>query len=766
MWNLISQMTLDEKLSFVEGSVDPQGLGEAGYIPGVPRLGIPPLRLTDSPDGVRLTGGTATAMPAPVALAAAFDPGLAATYGRTIGTEARALQQDVLLGPMVNIIRVPQGGRNFEAFSEDPLVNATTAAAEITGIQSAGEIATVKHFAANNQENNRTAVDANIDEQTLHQVELPAYQAAVEAGVGAVMCSYNSVNGTHSCSNTDLLNSILKTQWQFNGWVVSDWGATHATTDILAGLDQDMYNIGSQSNTYFSSDLKTAITNSTIPESALDNSVARILGEMQRFGLLDGAATRRPALNLAADALTAQSVAEQGAVLLKNSGNALPLTGSSGSIALIGPAAATAKVDGGGSAAVTPPSAESPLAAITSRAGSSASVQYVPGLDTTGVAIPATALSPAPSFDTSGATLQPGQTIFYGGTITVPTSDTYTFSIATPLGYGALAIDGTPIATSIEDTQNGSIQLTAGVHSITFFATPLTSAPITVHLNWITPDMAATARAAAVAVAKTVQTPIVFASDDETEGSDRANLTLPADQDKLIAAVAAANPNTIVVLDVGSAVTMPWLGNVKAVLDMWYPGENGAQATAALLYGDVNPSGRVTQTFPASDSVTPIAGNPNAYPGVNNEEAYSEGIYVGYKWYDKTGNTPLFPFGYGLSYTTFAFSHLHANSGPHPSVEFTVTNTGNRAGQEVAQVYVGPSPNVTEPQAVRQLVAYAKVSLRPGESRRVIIQIDPQQLSYWNISTHAWALGTGTRSLWVGSSSADLPLQATITVRN
>jgi beta-glucosidase len=763
VWSLIGQMTLDEKLSFVYLHADPTGVAGAGYIPGVPRLGIPPLRFTDSPDGIRISQ-PATALPAPVALASSFDDRLAYLYGRTVGREGRALGQDVLLAPMTNIIRVPQGGRNFETFSEDPLVSSHMTAADVSGVQSAGLIATVKHYAENNQENNRMNVDVNVDEQTLHEVELPAFQAAVDAEVGAVMCSYNLVNGVHSCSNDDLLNGILKAQWGFQGWVMSDYGATHATSDISHGLDQDMFNVGIQNNTFFSTDLKTAIQSGSIPMSTLDNAVARILGQMQRFGLLNGADTRRPALDLTADAAVAQQVAEDGAVLLKNTDHALPLTAKNTSIALIGPAAQTPKITGGGSAEVTPASAASPLQTITARAGTHTTVTYTAGVNSVGTPIPASTLTPTPTFDTAGSTVQPGAPLSYTGTLTIPADGNYTFSFAMPGGLATLSIDGTGVATAINGTQNADVQLTAGPHTISLLAQTF-FAPGTYHLNWITPDLAATARAAAVAAAEQADTPIVFASDGLTEGSDRTSLTLPASQDQLIDAVATANPNTIVVLDTGSSITMPWLPKVKAVLDMYYPGENGAQATARLLYGDANPSGKLTQTFPTSQNVTPIAGNPETYPGVNNEETYSEGIYVGYKWYDKTGNTPLFPFGYGLSYTQFAYRHLQVTThGNTATISFLLTNTGHRAGQEVTQAYAGPSPQVTEPQALRTLVGYQKVALQPGETKQVTITVPAQQFKYWNTTSHAWQLGTGTRTLAVGSSSTNQPLTTTVTI--
>jgi beta-glucosidase len=764
---LIGQMTLDEKLSFVSPTADPAGFGEAGYIPGVPRLGIPSLRLTDGPAGVRLLNepGASTALPAPIELASSFDDQLARQYGQVLGLDTRALGQDVVLGPMTNIIRVPFGGRNFETFSEDPLLAAHMAAGEVQGIQSQGAIATVKHYAENNQENNRTGVDVQVGEQALRQIELPAFKAAVDAGAGAVMCAYNSVNGRHSCSNDILLNQILKTEWGFRGWVMSDWGASQAPTDILAGLDQEMLNLG-VNPPHFTTQLKAAIQAGTIPESALDSAVARILGQMQRFGLLAGAATDRPQRDPGAEAKVAQSVAEHGAVLLKNSDGALPLGASDRTIAVIGPTGKTPKVGGGGSAHVIPASAASPLDAITQRAGPGTSVAYATGIDTTGAPIPASALSPAPPFDATGsAMVNPGPPLAYNGTLTVPTDGDYTFVFSPPT-YGPLSIDGRGLLFCILEACSGTVHLTAGQHTISVVGINAGTTPAPMRLTWITPEAAAQAKADAVALAKQVQTPIVFAYDDETEGVDRSTLSLPAHQDDLISAVADANPNTIVVLNTGSSITMPWLNKVRAVLDMYYPGENGAEATARLLFGDVNPSGKLTQTFPASDTQTSFAGNPLAYPGVNNEEHYSEGIYIGYRWYDENNVTPLFPLGYGRSYTSFAYRDLKES--PHGAgvkVKFRLTNVGHRAGADVAQAYLGPSPDSTLPQAVRALAGYEKVFLQPGETRWVTLTIPAQQLESWDPASHRWQLGTGPRSVWVGDSSADLPLHTTLYVR-
>ncbi|MDL4772991.1 glycoside hydrolase family 3 C-terminal domain-containing protein [Actinomadura xylanilytica] len=776
---LIGKMTLDEKLGFVSGTSDPRGLGEAGYIPGVPRLGIPELRLADGPAGVRVADH-ATAMPAPVALASTFDDRMAREFGRVIGRDGRALGQDVLLAPMVNTIRVPQAGRNFETFSEDPLLSSRTVAAEVRGIQSQGLIATVKHYAENNQETDRgtfsAGVNVNVDEQTLHEIELQGFQAAIDAGAGAVMCSYNQVNGAYACQNEQLLNAILKERWGFRGWVMSDWGANRGAEAITKGLDQEMPgdSYGPLFPAYFQAPLRAALVSGRIPMARLDRAVDRILGQMQRFGLLNG--RPRPTRDAAGGARAAQRIAESGAVLLRNEHGALPLTGRAGrSIAVIGPTARVPLINGGGSSHVIPDSAAAPLDAIRARAGAGGQVGYAVGTDPDGVAVPASALTPATPIDTS---VPAGKTLDYTGTLTVPETGDYRLGLETSGGTGTLTVDGTQLVTaggffgsSLIPTGDGltnwpaTTRLTAGAHRLTVTAAAPAGAAQRIRLAWSTPQIVRDDIAAAAVAAKRARTAVVFAYDEGTEGVDRSSLALPAHQDALISAVTAANPRTVVVLNTGSSITMPWLTRTAAVLDMYYPGEKGAEATARLLFGDASPSGKLSQTFPAAENQTPVAGDPRRFPGVNLQEDYSEGIYVGYRWYDKENVKPLFPFGYGLSYTTFAYRGLsvrRVRGGLEATV--TVTNTGQRTGEEVAQVYVGPATGVSAPQAVRSLGGYQKVGLRPGESRRIRIKVDARQLSHWNTAGHGWTVGTGWRTVWAGSSAADLPLHTKVHV--
>ncbi|HEY4454513.1 MAG TPA: glycoside hydrolase family 3 N-terminal domain-containing protein [Pseudonocardiaceae bacterium] len=432
---LVAQLTLDEKLSLVHGGTDPHGIAESGYIPGVPRLGIPGLRMADGSSGIR-TNIPSTTLPAPVSLASSFDPGLARDYGTVLGRDGRAENMNVLLGPTTGIIRTPYGGRDFESYSEDPLVSAETVAQDVRGIQSQGLIATVKHFAENNQETDRDGINVHVGDQALHQIELPAFQSAVDAGAGAVMCSYNQINGQQMCGNGDLLDGVLRAQWGFAGWVMSDWDATHATDAITQGVDQEM-----PDGTYFGDPLKKAIQNGTIPMSALNTAVTRILTVMDRFHLLDKNPPAAPKPDHAADDRTANQVAEQGAVLLKNKANVLPLNGNS-SVAVIGPTAQTPKVSGGGSGKGNPTHAAAPIDTIRARVGGA--VTYTPGGDLFGQPIPATAFDPPLPIAPDGTVSLPLYT-GYQGSITVPTDGDYRIWSAPP---GSPTCSSTPRTSS------------------------------------------------------------------------------------------------------------------------------------------------------------------------------------------------------------------------------------------------------------------------------------------------------------------------------
>ncbi|MCX5419188.1 beta-glucosidase [Streptomyces sp. NBC_00078] len=771
---LIARLTLDEKISLLHGATDPDSLGQAGYVPPVERLGIPRLRLADGPAGVRIAQH-ATALPAPVLLASAFDPELARRYGQVIGREGRALGQDVLLSPMVNLVRTPYAGRNFETFSEDPLLSSDLVAAEIGGIQGEGLIATVKHYAMNNQEQDRMSIDVRVDEQTMHEIELRGFEAAVAAETGAVMGAYNKVNGTFACENKTLLTDILRDQWGFEGWVMTDWFAAHSTVAaITAGLDMEM-----PDGAHFGAALKSAVQNGSVPERCLDRSVRRILSVMDRFGLLDGSAPPRPDRDAPAGAAVAREVAEAGATLLRNEHRTLPLAEGAG-VAVIGPTGALPFVSGGGSAHVVPDHADSPLDVIKSRAGK---VTYALGEDLFGKPIPASALSPA--LDSEGRRVDAGKVWTYDGTLTVPGAEEWTFVLhfsSAPTARPKVLLDGTelfPQAPGYGEFFTGglvsaapdglsvrrrTLTLAKGAHSLRITAQGGADG-LLFRLRRSTGATRAQDVTEAVAAARAAQNVVLFAYEDATEGLDRATIALPGHQEQLIEAVTAANPRTTVVLNTSSSTSMPWLRRTGAVLQMYYPGQEGAAATAAVLFGDRDPGGRLTQSFPADDDHHPVAGDPRSYPGVDGTEEYSEGIHAGYRWYDAEGVRPLFPFGHGLSYTSFSYEDVRARwTRRGLVVSFGVRNTGRREGVAVPQVYVGASPRLRLDQAVRVLGGYRRLTLRPGERSRVEVEVAARTLSSWDPKRHHWVLGTGRRPVWVGASSRDLRLRTHVEV--
>lgn len=649
---LVARMTLDEKIAQLHGIHTPQHFR---YVPGIPRLGIPPLGITNGPAGAgpgqQFPQLRATALPAPISVAASWDLGLARRYGALAAKESRDLGSDLLEGPDVNIIRSPQGGRSFESFTEDPYLDARLAVASIDGIQSEHVLANVKHFIANNQETHRIDIDEIVGERALREIYMPAFKAAVQqADVASIMCAYPKVNGAFNCENKPLLTGVLRNQWHFKGFVMSDYGAVHSTVpSAMNGLDLEM-----PTGRYFGSALKAAVQQGKVPISTIDNMLIHRYSTMIRFGLF-GPLPKLSPIPALQDGKASRRMAEQGMVLLKNSNGLLPLNGRTvQSIALIGPYAVRASTGGGGSSHVWP-------------------------------------------------------------LYTVPPAD----GLAAHLVHDRLIVlDGCNIE-------------------------------------------------AAVAAARRSQVAIVMAGDQDTEGRDQS-LELPGKQDALIEAVAAANPRTIVVLKTGSAILMPWLHSVPAVLEAWYPGEEDGDAVADVLFGKTDPSGKLPITFPASVDQTP-ARDPSSYPGNGREVHYKEGIEVGYRWYLSHHAEPLFPFGFGLSYTSFSFTNLKvipdAAGSPAATLSFLITNTGHRAGAEIAQVYVD-FPTIAEGnEPPRQLKGFRKIRLAPGESRRITIHLGANAFSYWSTKNHAWRVESGRYSILVGSSSEDLPLSATVNLQ-
>ena len=650
---IVAQMTLDEKILEVHGvgGVSPN----LRIVPAIPRLGIPAFVITNGSAGVSY--GTlsprapATALPAPLALAASWDTGLANAYGSVIGNEAKILGNDMLEGPDMNLARVPQNGRTFENLGEDPYLAGDIAANEIQGIQSQGEIAEAKHYLGNEQELNRQTSNSVIDQRTLRELYLVPFEMSVkQGGVDAVMCSYPEVNGQWACDNSVLMNQILKGDWNFQGFVSSDFGAAHNTVDAaLGGLDLEM-----ASGKYFGSALKAAVQAGTVPVSVLDDKLIRRFRVTMQLGLWDKppvAQTSIPSAVGTTDGVTARTIGEASSVLLKNSANLLPLNASKiHSIALIGQTAwaGVAKSGGGGTAGVHPIYSVTPLAGLQKQA--------------------------------------PNATITYN--------------------------DGSD----------------------------LTSA-------------AAAAKAADVA--------IVMVGDARKEGSDFP-ISLSGNQDSIVSTVAAANKNTIVVVKSGSVILMPWVNQVSSVLEAWYPGEEDGNVVASILFGLTNPSGKLPITFPKLVTDLP-ASTPAQYPGINLQVNYSEKLDMGYRFYDAHNVAPLFPFGFGLSYTSYKYSNLKitAGSGNTATVTFDVTNTGSRSGSEIAELYVNMPAAAGEPP--RQLKGFQKIALSAGATGHASIALDARAFQHWDVSKNAWAITAGTYQIQVGASSRNILLQGSIT---
>jgi beta-glucosidase len=780
---VMSHMTVADEDFLVEGhgtANEPPTTPGNPYVfwmPGIPTsssgapLCIPPLGEEDGPAGVADGLPDVTQLPAGVDLAATFDPSLASQYGKVIGSEERGKGAAVNLGPTINIDRDPRWGRSFEAFTEDPFLNAALATSEIDGVQSTGEMSQVKHFAAYNQETNRNTENDDViaSQRTLNEIYLPAFQAAVQqAKAGSVMCSYATVNGSYACQSRYLLTNKLDQEWDFPGFVTSDYGALHSTAGgAYAGLDQEQ-----PFNTYFGTPLLDAVLGGAIPQSVLNTMVQRMLTEMFRFGLFDNPPTGNPysPVTTPAHQATGKQIAEAGTTLLKNRNGTLPLpVTNGGSVAVIGPAASASPIyGGGGSAYVIPSQTVTPLQGIQAAAGSGTTVSYTQGLptDSSLAAIPSPPLSPA--FPTGG--LSYGQS--YTGTLTAPETGTYVLAITNPCGCYSpeyLSLNGQQLidnpSTPPVHVYSVAVNLTAGqTYTLSISGGGEASA-----LTWATPTDLTPYISAAVSAAQSAKSVVVVAYDDtESEATDRLGLNLPSAQDELISAVTAANPHTTVVIDAGAPVLMPWLSQAGAVLDAWYPGQSNGTALASVLFGQTDPSGHLPVTFPTSLSQVPAA-KPEQFPGINGQVLYTEGLDVGYRWYDAQNTTPLFPFGYGLSYTQFRFSRLHvtprASDGVSDvTVSATITNTGNTAGADVAQLYLGDPAAAGEPP--RQLVGFKRVFLPKGGSARLQFTITPRDTWWWDQDAGGWTQSVGSYAVYVGDSSAlaDLPLRGSFNI--
>ena len=757
---MVGRMSLDQEVALMTGvgSFKPPS-GTVGSTAAIGSLGIPPLNQQDGPGGIGDGVSGVTQLPAPEDLAATFDPTAAACYGQVIGTEARDKGINLVYGPTVNIVRVPQWGRAFETLGEDPYLTGTMAGAEVTGLQRAGTMAQVKHFAVYNQEadRNTSADDSIVSDKALQEIYLRAWDQIVEAGPSSVMCSYSTINGNAACQDQRLLDGYLDGTLHFPGFVSSDYYAAHSTGPAVdAGLDQEQ-----PLPLYFGPKLVAAVQSGQVKRSTIDQAAFRILTQMYRFRLFtqDPTGSIHNDVATAADARIARQVAVEGTTLLKNTGRTLPLAAAGpGTIAVIGPAAAADPVTvGGGSATVIAARTVTPVAGMRAALGPRRQLTYTPGLP------PAGEFTPIPATDLSAPLPSSGDPGSQQATLVAPETGTYELAFSEPVTYSpvTLAIDGAALAvnpgTLPRSTYVATVNLDAG-QSYTV------TGPVQ-KLSWVTPSGILRDVAGAVAAAQRASTAVVVVGDgQESEGGDRATLALPADQDQLISAVASVNKHTVVVVDAGGPVLMPWLSSVSAVIDAWYPGESDGAALASVLFGITDPSGHLPITFPAAMDRDPVS-SPAQFPGAGGEVQYSEGVDVGYRWYDATGTEPLFPFGFGLSYTSFRYTSpsVHvttAGGGPRVIATVRVTNVGKRSGADVAQLYLSQPAAAGEPP--RQLEAFQRVSLEPGASKVVGFTLSGRQLGYYDLGARTWRIAAGKFRVWMGDSSAtrQLPVHA------
>ena len=700
---VMKEMTLDEKIALLHGvgmptdePVTPENAASnrgVGYVVGVPRLGIPGIDMSDAAYGVRssgVNGRYATALPANVAAAASWDTDAAYEYGKLIGTELRAQGYNMSLGGGVDITREPRNGRTFEYLGEDPILAGTLVARLIEGTQSAHVIGDIKHYAFNDQESGRNSVNITVDKRAAHESDLLAFEIGVEKGQpAAVMCSYNRVNGDFSCENQWLLTDVLKKEWKFPGFVLSDWGGTHSTEKAsAAGLDNE-----EPGKFFFGDKFKAAVEAGKISQAELDDHVHRILRAMFAVGVIDYP-RQRFVVDPFAGFETARKIEEGGIVLLKNKNNVLPIeTSKVRKIVVIGAHSDVGMISGGGSAQVDP----------------------------------------------------------IGGNAILPP------------GKGA----------------------TRWQEQIWFPTSPLKAIKARAPHATVTFDPGVDPQAAAAA-AKGADVAIVFGYEWESEGMDLPSLALSnykndgkeVDQNAVIAAVAAANPHTVVVLETGSPVTMPWVDAPAGILETWFSGSDGADALGNVLFGIVNPSGKLPNTFPKSEADLPhptVTKPPKFnFSGPMSPEKwaaglppfpvnYDEGLKVGYKWYDAEQKAVLFPFGYGLSYTTFGYSGLKVEKGDTVKVSFTLANTGNREGAEIAEVYAALPASAQEPP--KRLVGFAKIKLDSKAKQTVTVDVPRKYLSIWNEDKHGWELIPGEYTIMVGGSSDKLPLKETVKLK-
>ena len=793
--DLLKRMTLEEKIDM---------LGGTGFeTKAIERLGIPPLNMTDGPLGVRWDNSTA--LPSGILLGATWNPDIVTEFGKVLATETKAKGRHVILAPCVNIARIPMGGRNFESFGEDPFLTSRITVNYIKGVQEENVAATVKHFAANNQEHQRDFVNTIVDERTLNEIYFPAFKSAVEeANVLAVMCAYNKLNGPYCSENDYLLIDVLKNIWKFNGLVMSDWGAVHTSIPVFnSGLDLEMptgYYLNKET-------LLEKIKNDELSEAKLNDKVKRILRVMFTIGLFDPDYDRdkydSTKINTAKHKKVALDVAKDGIVLLKNENSILPLDlNKIKSIAVIGPNSRVAVTGGGGSSMVVPFGSVSPLEALQNKIGDKVKINFAQGSMIDGDTNP---IDPkflfvdkdekenglkGEYFTNMNLEGEPARlnidkiisfiwndkgpfedfqkdnfSVRWTGYIKPDKSDKYTFDVSSDDGV-RLYIDDKLVINDWNDhavlTNSYTMELNAGqLYKIKLEYYEKGGGAI-VKFGWRKPNDQLIVDA--LNTAKSSDVAIVFAGTNynyESEGFDRKDLILPNEQDELIKKVAEVNPNTIVVLTTGSPVLMnEWLDKVDGLVEAWFAGEQAGNAIADILLGETNPSGKLPMTFPMKWEDCSAF---NTYKKEDGTTRYEDGIYVGYRHFEKNNIQPLFPFGFGLSYTTFRYNDLklsskEINQNDKLTVSLNLKNTGKVKGSEIVQLYVRDiQASVDRP--VKELKGFKKVSLNPGEEKNVEFTIDKKELSFFDPKLKDWTAESGEFEILIGSSSQDIKLK-------
>ncbi|MGI9053989.1 MAG: beta-glucosidase H [Ilumatobacteraceae bacterium] len=744
---------------------------------------VPAIRMSDGPAGVRgtsWTGAASASFPCGAALGATWDPDLVRRVGHALGREARSKSAQVVLGPTVNLHRTPIGGRNFECLSEDPLLTAELGVAYVEGLQAEGVASCIKHFVGNDTEFERMTISSQIDDRTLRELYLVPFEAAVRrAGVRAIMSGYNRLNGTFCADHHWLLTELLRDEWGFDGVVISDWFGCHSAEESLrAGLDLEMPGPPRARGTR----LLEAVRTGTVDEHELDVSVSRLLALAEWTGAA-AAGTSEATADDAETRAVIREAAVRGMVLLKNDGDRLPLPERPCKVALIGPYARFGRLQGGGSARVKPDHGRGPLEALEARLGD---VVFEPG-GTIARYLPAARGNFTVQFEDraggAGTTSANRLAWFWdrppvegvdptgfaasiSGTFVPDSAGEWEIGLRA-VGVATVRLDGETVV-ELAEPQRGGAFFGIGSPEVRSTVT-LDDRPYELTVDYpageadlvrglvvgarLVPAGDHLARAVAIAGDADVAIVIVGTDDDwETEGEDRTAMSLPGDQDDLVRAVAAANEQTIVVLNTGSPVTMPWLDDVAAVLQLWFPGQEIGDALADVLTGEAEPGGRLPITFPRQLGDTPAFAH---YPGADGRAEYAEGLFIGHRWYEREGIEPLFPFGFGLGYTTFELDAavMEGSAGSGATLQVTVKNTGSRAGGEVVQVYVEP-PEGDADRPMRQLAGFRRVDLAAAGEERVTIELDPHAFASW--IDGAWTVQPGEYTVHVGRSSQHL----------